>query len=626
MSNHLFITHSSRWLAALFFVLCTATAAAQTTQFTYQGLLNDGSSPANGAYDLQFRLFDAAAGGNQVGSTLIREDVAVSNGLFKVTLDFGAAVFPGAPRFLEIGVRPGASSGAFTALAPLQPLTSTPYALRSLSAASADTATNATNATTATNATNAATATNALQLGGQAASQYVLSSDARLSDARPPTAGSGNYIQNTSSPQPANFNISGNGTAGGTLTANQVNVATQYNLGGARVLFAAGFNNVFTGIGAGAGNTTGNGNSFFGGEAGRSNTTGDNNSFFGRSAGITNTTGFNNTFVGSGAGSRSETASYNSFFGHNAGFNTTTGANNTFFGDNAGFYNVTGGGNAFFGNLAGEQNTANNNTFLGAYAGRLNTTGTDNTFVGAGAGHNAGTGYQNSFFGVGAGNQNTGYSNSFFGHNAGSGNTAGFHNTLVGWHAGDANVTGNNLTILGDNADVGAPGLTYATAIGADAVVSASNTIVLGRANGADRVVLPGLGSAGAAALCRNAALEISSCSSSRRYKDQIRSFRDGLQVVLRLQPASFQWKDSGARDLGLIAEELAMVEPLLVTHNDQGEVEGVKYDQLNVVLINAIKQQQQQIELQQAEIAQLKKLVCGLRPSASICQARKRQ
>ncbi len=138
-------------------VLSAVCATAQTTQFTYQGLLNDGGSPANGAYDLQFNLFDTLSGGTQQGATVTLEDVSVSNGIFKVTLDFGAAAFPGATRFLEIGVRPGASTGVFTLLTPRQPLTSTPYAIHSLSATTAD---SAITATTATNATNAASAVN----------------------------------------------------------------------------------------------------------------------------------------------------------------------------------------------------------------------------------------------------------------------------------------------------------------------------------------------------------------------------------------------------------------------------------------------------------------------------------
>jgi len=174
------------------------TVAAQSSSFTYQGQLQDGGSPATGSYDLQFRLFDALVSGSQVGSTQVKEDVAVASGIFTIALDFGAAAFPGANRYLEISVRPGVSVGAFTTLVPLQQIATTPYALQSL---------------------NATTAQNALQLGGTAAGQYVLTGDARLSDSRAPTANSPNYIQNTSSPQASsNFNISGNGTVGGNLT------------------------------------------------------------------------------------------------------------------------------------------------------------------------------------------------------------------------------------------------------------------------------------------------------------------------------------------------------------------------------------------------------------------------
>jgi len=80
-------------------------------------------------------------------------------------------------------------------------------------------------------------ANNAQQLAGVAASQYVKTDDSRLSDARDPKAGNSSYVQNSISQQPAtNFNISGNGTAGGALSANAVNAATQYNLGGQKIL------------------------------------------------------------------------------------------------------------------------------------------------------------------------------------------------------------------------------------------------------------------------------------------------------------------------------------------------------------------------------------------------------
>jgi hypothetical protein len=102
-------------------------AAAQGTAFTYQGRLADGGSPANGNYNLRFVLFDALIVGNQVGSPLTVSPVSVSNGLFTVTLDFGAN-FPGADRWLEIGVRTNGAV-AFTNLTLRQKISVTPYAI-----------------------------------------------------------------------------------------------------------------------------------------------------------------------------------------------------------------------------------------------------------------------------------------------------------------------------------------------------------------------------------------------------------------------------------------------------------------------------------------------------------------
>jgi hypothetical protein len=99
------------------------------TAFTYQGQLKDNSAAANGAFDFQFALYDAASGGAQIGATINANDVNVSNGYFTVSLDFGASAFTGDARFLEIRVRPGASSGAYTTLSPRQTISPAPYAL-----------------------------------------------------------------------------------------------------------------------------------------------------------------------------------------------------------------------------------------------------------------------------------------------------------------------------------------------------------------------------------------------------------------------------------------------------------------------------------------------------------------
>src|SRR5215510_12570971 len=141
-------------------------ASAQTTAFTYQGKLADGRNPANGNYDLTFQLFDteAAGTGTQQGATLSLTNVSVNAGIFTAQLDFGACAscFNGASRFLEIAVRPSGGGGSFTNLSPRQPMSSTPYAVRSLSSATTN------------------LAINSQQLGGVAANEYVRGSDTRL--------------------------------------------------------------------------------------------------------------------------------------------------------------------------------------------------------------------------------------------------------------------------------------------------------------------------------------------------------------------------------------------------------------------------------------------------------------
>ncbi len=109
-----------------------ATPVPVGTAFTYQGELLQGGSPANGKFDFRFRLFDAATGGSQVGPTVTKNDVQVTNGRFTVMLDFGANAFTGNARWLEIEVRPGGSSGSYTRLSPRQSISPVPYALYAL--------------------------------------------------------------------------------------------------------------------------------------------------------------------------------------------------------------------------------------------------------------------------------------------------------------------------------------------------------------------------------------------------------------------------------------------------------------------------------------------------------------
>src|SRR5262249_43218742 len=103
-------------------------AFSQGTPFTYQGRLNDGGAPATGIYDVRFAIYDSANNGNSVAGPLTNAATPVSNGLFAATLDFGARVFSGPPRWFEIAVRTN-GAGGFVTLVPRQPISPSPYAI-----------------------------------------------------------------------------------------------------------------------------------------------------------------------------------------------------------------------------------------------------------------------------------------------------------------------------------------------------------------------------------------------------------------------------------------------------------------------------------------------------------------
>lgn len=90
--------------------------------------------------------------------------------------------------------------------------------------------------------------------------------------------------------------------------------------------------------------------------------------------------------------------------------------------------------------------------------------------------------------------------------------------------------------------------------------------------------------------------------------------------MLNRLNPVTFRWKADNSPDLGFVAEDVADVEPLLTTTNRSGQIEGVKYDRITTVLVNSVKEQQAQIAAQQQQIKELKAIVCGLKPDASVC------
>ena len=480
---------------------------AQTTTFTYQGRLSDSSMQANGTYDLSFAVYDAPTGGSQIGTAITRPAVNVSNGVFTVQLDFGANAFPGADRYLQIAVkRP--SDTDYTVLIPRQQVTSTPYSIRALNA------------------------TNAANLGGTAANQFVQTTDSRLTDARTPIAGSANYIQNTTTTQTsANFNISGSGTAGGTLSGNAVNSATAFTNGGNGKLRIDSAGNIL--VGRLRPNASGGGEPTVGGSG--------------------------NTYLGTG----------------------------------------TGGG------------------------------------------------------GFAPPNDNLGFS-----------------------------TTGSNNTLIGANTALGGPDLNYAAAIGAGALANFGNTIVLGRTSGEDRVLTYGnIDAQGGISMndrvlrlrdsgdnfhtiayspglngmifrtfdtyqwfnFRNNRVNMQLTSngdlaivgsylklSDARYKTNVQTIASPLAGIKRLRGVTFNWNpefNNSANQIGFIAQEVEQVLPELV-HTDEKGFKSVAYSDAVPVLVEAVKEQQTQIENQQKQIDEqkvlidgLKTLVCSQNPGAVVCK-----
>ena len=107
---------------ACVFVGTQTVAAATDTAFTYQGLLSDNGAPVSGMVDLEVALFDADAGGTQIGSTIALMDVPVGDGIFSIEVDFGGEAFNG-ERWLELSVNG-------MTLSPRQAVTSAPYAIQ----------------------------------------------------------------------------------------------------------------------------------------------------------------------------------------------------------------------------------------------------------------------------------------------------------------------------------------------------------------------------------------------------------------------------------------------------------------------------------------------------------------
>ncbi len=296
------------------------------------------------------------------------------------------------------------------------------------------------------------------------------------------------------------------------------------------------------------------------------------------------TKGTGNLFVGVNAGAVNSLGFNNSFLGFNSGLNNLTGMQNTFIGTESGQANFDGSMNSFLGRRAGFSNyNGNENTFIGAFAGQSNTDG-----------------LHNSFLGVQAGNSNIlGNENTFIGAHSGYYNTTGNNNTFLGNFAGDANVSGSNNTFIGFNADVLNSSLNNVTAIGAEAIATSSNSVVIGNSS-----VLNIGGQVNWATL------------SDKRLKQNIKDETLGLDFILNLRPVNYEYKAKGQEDIrytGLIAQEVdetlkSMGKTFsgVVRPQNSNDFYSVRYAEFVLPLINSVKEQNELIKSLEMRIEQL--------------------
>jgi trimeric autotransporter adhesin len=439
--------------------------------------------------------------------------------------------------------------------------------------------------------------------------------------------------------------VNGNLTATGSVSGGIVNAATSYDIGGTVFDMGSAANqSALLGF-SGNATMTGGANTASGWQALANNTTGSSNVANGKHALLNNTTGSENTAVGVRALYLNTTGEYNTATGYQALEQNTTSDYNTATGYQALAVNSTGYANTASGYEALSANTTGFfNSAAGYAALNLNTTGYSNTGEGAEALGSNTTGIGNTAIGFFSLVSSSSCCNVAAGYQALQYVTTGRANTGVGYNTGitadGSNITGNNNTTLGTGTMLGTGTLTNATALGANAEVDASNSLVLGSINGVNgqtTTVKVGIGTttpSNVFTIASGAGKAIAdgwSTYSSRRWKTNIQTLHGALAKVKQLRGVSYDLKANGKHEVGVIAEEVGAVVPEIVTWEDNGkDARGVDYDRLTALLIEATKEQGRQFEQQQAALrtqaAAIRNLKSELRATRSSLQNVKAQ
>ena len=339
--------------------------------------------------------------------------------------------------------------------------------------------------------------------------------------------------------------------------------------------------NTANGANALQGNTTGSSNTAIGSQALSFNTEGSGNTATGGSALFSNTTGDFNTASGDEALFANTTGAQNTATGSAALSSNTSGVGNTANGFQALLNNSTGNFNTATGVFALQSNTTGDvNIATGQQALNHNTTGDENVAVGASALFNNITGTDNIAIGFGALQNNTGSGNVALGTLAGSNLTTGNSNIVIG----------NLLAGVAGEANTMRIGLSQFRTF-----ISGIRGVTTDNAN-AIPVLIDSDG-------------QLGTMSSSRRFKHEIKPMDTASQAILSLKPVTFNYKSDNTNtpQFGLIAEDVAAVNPDLVVRDQNGQIYTVRYDAVNAMLLNEFLKEHSKNEEQEKTIAALK-------------------
>jgi hypothetical protein len=125
--------------------------------------------------------------------------------------------------------------------------------------------------------------------------------------------------------------------------------------------------------------------------------------------------------------------------------------------------------------------------------------------------------------------------------------------------------------------------------------------------------------------LCINGNV-LANCSSSIRYKENVRDLLPALDTILSLRPVTYDWKESHIHDLGFIAEEVEKIDPNLVTYNKDNQIQGVKYDQITAPLVKAFQQLYEMLMGTRDDVDSLKRELAAVKAENAAIKAENEQ